>query len=83
MYLRFMCSTFIVAVRRSAQRGAWCSISSCSDASSLCKVLFALLLSDLDLLLFTSSTKLFGLEGVLGFEDGAAMLWNVAISHVG
>ena len=75
----------IVAIGRSAQRRPWgrrLRAIPTGDASPFGKILFALRLPDLDLLLLATAAQLFWLELPLGFELGAAMLWNVAFGHV-
>lgn len=51
------------------------------NASSLGKIFFSLLLSDLNLLLLTSTTELIGLELIFGLELRPAMLWDVTVRH--
>jgi hypothetical protein len=51
------------------------------NTSPLGQVFFSLLLSDLDLLLFTTTTKLVRPELVPGLELGATMLGDVAFGH--
>lgn len=85
---RFVCTnlilvrgTLIVAVWGSAQRSTQ-PLGASVDSPSLCKVLLALLLADLDLLLFTATAKLVGLECALRLEVVAAVLGYVAFRHV-
>jgi hypothetical protein len=79
-YLALDSCRLIVAVGGGAQRGTQ-GLVAAGDASSLCKVLLALLLSDLDLLFLAAAAKLIGLQQVLCLEGGAAMLGNVAVRH--
>ena len=51
------------------------------DTSSLGQVLFSLLLPNLNLLFFTTTTEFFGPELVPGLELGATMLWDVTLRH--
>ena len=51
------------------------------NTSPLGQVFFSLLLSDLNLLLFTTTTKLVRPELVPGLELGATMLGDVAFGH--
>jgi hypothetical protein len=80
VYLALDSCRLIVAVGGGTQRGTQ-SLIAAGDASSLCKVLLALLLSDLDLLFFAAAAKLIGLQQVLCLEGGAAMLGDVAVRH--
>lgn len=80
-YLRFSRSSIIVAVGSGAQRGTR-PVCARGKASPLCQVLLTLRLANLDLLLLATAAEFFGLEGALRLEVGAAMLGNVAISHV-
>lgn len=79
-YLRLTRGCLIVTVWGSAQ-GRARSVGSCSNASPLREVLFALGLANLDLLLLATTAQLIGLEGVLGLELGAPMLGDVSLSH--
>ena len=51
------------------------------NTSSLGQVLFSLLLPNLNLLFFTTTTEFFGPELVSGLELGATMLWDVTLRH--
>ena len=78
-YLALDSCRLIITVGSGAQRGT--KGLAAGDSSSLCKVLLALLLSDLNLLFLTAAAKLIGLEQVLCLEGGAAMLGNIAVRH--
>ena len=81
-YLSLSIRALIITVWRSPERSAWGAITASADATSLRKVLFSLLLSNLNLLFFAAPTELIRLEGALGFEVGAAMLGDVALRHI-
>lgn len=51
------------------------------NTSSLGQVLFSLLLPNLNLLFFTTTTEFFGPELVPGLELSATMLWDVTLRH--
>ena len=79
-YLGLARRVFIVAIRSSTQRRTG-AVLACANTTALGQVLLALRLADLDLLLFTTATQLFGLEGALRLELGAPMLGNVPFGH--
>lgn len=79
-YLGFCGGGLIVAVGSSTKRGAR-SILTGSNTSTLCKVLFSLGLSNLDLLFLATTTQLLRLEGVLGLELRPTMLGDVSLRH--
>ena len=79
-YLRFSRGGLIVAIRGSTE-GSARSVFTGSNTSSLGQVLLTLGLSNLDLLLLTTATEFFRLEGVLRLELSSAMLGNVSLSH--
>jgi hypothetical protein len=76
-HLAFSVGALIVAVR-SGTKG---STKWRTNTTPLGEVLFALLFTDLHLLLFTTTTQLIRLEGALGLEVGPAMLWDVSLRH--
>lgn len=78
-HLAFDGCRLIVAVGGGTERST--KSLAAGNASSLCKVLLALLLSDLDLLFLTAAAELIGLQQVLCLESCAAMLWDVAVRH--
>lgn len=80
-YLRFSRGGLIVAIRGSTE-GSARSVLTGSNTSSLGQVLLTLGLSNLNLLLLTTATEFFRLEGVLRLELSAAMLGDVSLSHV-
>jgi hypothetical protein len=81
-YLRLSRSRLIVAIRGGA-KGSARSVLTGANSSSLGQVLLTLRLSDLNLLLFTTTSELLRLEGVLCLELSSAMLGDVSLSHGG
>ena len=79
-YLTFDGSGLIITVGSGPQGCTKLALSAC-DAPSFGKVLLTLLLSDLDLLLLTTTTELIRLESVLGLECRPAVLGNVPVRH--
>ena len=70
----------IVAVGGGTERGTG-AVGTGTDTAALGQVLFALLLSDLNLLFLAAASKLLGLECVLRLELGPAMLGDVSFRH--
>lgn len=81
-YLRLCGSRLIVTIGGGTKRGTGTVFTS-SNTTALGEVVLALGLSDLNLLLLATTTKLLGLEGTLCLELGSAMFGDVAISHGG
>ena len=69
----------VVAFRSSSKRSTGCITA--TDTTALGQVLLPLRLSDLDLLLFTSSAQLIWLESAFSLKGSAAMFWDVALGH--
>ncbi|KMU88789.1 hypothetical protein CIHG_06457 [Coccidioides immitis H538.4] len=79
-YLSFDRSTLFVAVQAHTGLNADLSIAGL-DASTLGEIFLSSLLSNLDLLLSTTATKVFRLERALRLELGATVLGNVSVRH--
>lgn len=83
-YLTFDVDALIVAIGRRAHSNPRSPDATFSgDATTLGEVFFALAPTNLYLLLFTTTTQLFRLEGTPSPILGTTMLGDVSISHRG